>query len=181
MLFVPQRAALHQPTDCSIAHYLASSAPTRTSPCRSSKGCGSSFTAHSGDTLHRCAPLWLSRAKSLRLLSAGQLSATPTLIRSVTSIHGRMVKAPCNHIDALDMHARPAHHRTSGGSARSVPPPLLLREFGGAGGQECKKYAFEHNFNIRLHIPLNWRSLARKSPQGGRGVFRRTKGAERPF
>lgn len=39
-----------------------------------------------------------------------------------------MVIAPHNHIDTLDVHARPAHHRASGGS-----PPLLPSS--GDGGQ----------------------------------------------
>ena len=87
------------------------------------------------------------------------------------------VQLPHNRLDAPDVHARQAHHRTSGGSAPLLPSPRLM-----AGRvQECEKYVIKHNFNIRLHIPLKWRAVARSFPQGGRGVFRRTKGACSPF
>ena len=87
------------------------------------------------------------------------------------------VQLPHNRLDAPDVHARQAHHRTSGGSAPLLPSPRLM-----AGRvQECEKYVIKHNFNIRLHIPLKWRVLARSFPQGGRGVSRRTKGARGPF
>lgn len=91
-----------------------------------------------------------------------------------------MVMAQHNRLDAPDVHARQAHHRASGGSAPLLPSPRLMAGRS-AGVQECEKYVIKHNFNTRLHIPLKWRAVARSFPQGGRGVFRRTKGACGPF
>jgi hypothetical protein len=49
------------------------------------------------------------------------------------------------------------------------------------GGAGVRKYGVKHNFNIRLHIPQSRGGSSSLAPQGGRGVFRRTKGACSPF
>ena len=87
------------------------------------------------------------------------------------------VQLPHNRLDAPDVHARQAHHRASGGSAR------LLRSSSVDGGQGAgvRKYVIKHNFNTRLHIPQSRGGSPSLAPQGGRGVFRRTKGACSPF
>lgn len=87
------------------------------------------------------------------------------------------VQLPHNRLDAPDVHARQAHHRASGGS----PPLLRSSSVDGGQGAGVRKYVIKHNFNIRLHIPLKRSGSPSLAPQGGRGVFRRTKGACSPF
>lgn len=98
-------------------------------------------------------------------------------LSALVSLNSRgMVVTPYNRLDAPDVHARQAHHRTSGGS-----PPLLPSSGDGGQGTGVRKCVIKHKFNMRLHIPQSRGGLPSLAPQGGRGVFRRTKGACSPF
>ena len=79
-----------------------------------------------------------------------------------------LMRQTCTHAKRITAHR----------AARLPSSPPRLMAGRSAGVQKC---VIKHNFNTRLHIPLKRRALARSFPQGGRGVFRRTKGACSPF
>ena len=78
-----------------------------------------------------------------------------------------LMRQTCTHAKRITAHR----------AARLPSSPRLMA--GRSAG--VRKYVIKHNFNIRLHIPLKRWAVARSFPQGGRGVFRRTKGACSPF
>lgn len=148
--------------------YLANSAPTRASPCRDPRVSDGSLPLIQAVRSHRyglgeCHPL------PFRSLS-GQRDGFRLRLRlcALASLNSRgMVVTPYNRLDAPDVHARQAHHRTSGGS-----PPRLPSSSDGGQGAGVRKYGIKHNFNIRLHIPLKRSGSPSLAPQGGRGVLR---------